>query len=103
MNVVEADGALFHELLGRAVTLRDCDALFCLADLTLHGAEGVAQDEAAALALYQEASAEGHAEASLCLGERSRMLGAHFHFPWNPTPFPTHKIENENSQINIKI
>lgn len=68
LEYIAPNAALFHQFLRLAVENEDPDALYCLADIKMHGLEGVAQDELEAVRLYAQASEAGHAEASLCLG-----------------------------------
>ena len=68
-SALQADAAKFREYLDKAVEEdEDPDAVYCLADMYMHGLDGAERSALRAMELYQRASDMGHMDATVSLG-----------------------------------
>jgi TPR repeat protein len=68
-SALRADTAKFREYLNKAVEEdEDPDAVYCLADMYMHGLDGTERSALRAMELYHKASDMGHMDATVSLG-----------------------------------
>jgi TPR repeat protein len=68
VNSIPPNEDLFLHHLQLAIELNDEDGIFCMADIYMHGLVGYDVNILKAKELYEQASNNGHVEATLCLG-----------------------------------